>query len=172
MIATSYNVDADRKFRQALARAKAAVGDLRIPLGLIAADFRRSEKAIFKLRSRGGYPDLAPSTKVSERRHRERKKIGLTGLYPILVMTGRTRDSLINRSDSDAVTIITKSTLTLGTKVPYVRFHQKGTKNMPMRKVLFIGPESRQAESKEILGRPGRWKNILNEFVLEKMGAR
>ncbi|MBF0300593.1 MAG: hypothetical protein HQK51_17905 [Oligoflexia bacterium] len=73
----SYNVDNDRKFRDAIDRAIRATDDLRLPLTLISKDFFKSQRAIWKLQSPGEYPDLAPSTK------KDRERRGQP-YYPIL----------------------------------------------------------------------------------------
>jgi phage gpG-like protein len=141
------------------------VADLRVPLSLIANDFRRSEQAIFKLKGPGQYPDLKDSTKA------EKTRLGY-GVYPILKRTGRLGNSLTNKAHEDAIhEIVNKDTLIVGTKVPYANPHQDGAPkiNLPMRKVLFIGPEAPRFATSDQMGRLGRWNNILNKHVLKVM---
>ena len=118
--------------------AQKKVSDLTIPLIQIAQDFVKSRRAIFKLKSKGQYVDLAPST----------KKAKAPNVYPILKRTGRLEKSITNidpkkGSAGESIGIISnKNTLTLGTRVPYGIFHNEGTRNMPRRPFLFIGAES------------------------------
>lgn len=167
MVATSYIVDNDRKFREALARAKAEVSNLTLPLTLIAKDFQRSEKAIFLLKSEGQYPDLSENYKPEKK-----KAVGF--LYPILKRTGALERSLTTPTDPDTILeIVNQDTLFIGTRVKYAIYHQSDEprKKIPLRKFLFIGPEAPRFATSDMMGRPERWLNILNAFVLRKMGA-
>jgi hypothetical protein len=159
----SYNVDNDKTFHRAIVRAKSVTDDLRIPLTLIAKDFYKSEKAIFLLKGPGQYPDLAQSTI-------DKKEKAKVPIYPILMGPGTSRGrlagSLTEPTHPDAVNqIVNKRTLVIGTTVPYVIYHQsdKPRTKIPLRKVLFIGPESQFANSDQ-QGRVGRWMNILNDL--------
>ena len=169
-VVTSYEVDNDKAFQRAIERAKRAVDDLTVPLTLITKDFYRSEKAIFQLQSPGQYPDLARSTKKA------RARAGVS-VYPILMGMGTSRGKLaksLTEPDSpDAYNqIINKRTLFIGTQVEYGIYHQSDAprSKIPLRKFLFIGPESKFANSDQ-QGRVGRWLNIMNDFVLKKLGA-
>lgn len=163
-------IENQERFKAGITRAKEVVSDLRVPLTLIAKDFYRSEQAIFKLQSKGLYTDLADSTK--------KQKMRLTGqVYPILKLSGALERSVTEPTDPNAINeIINKDTLVIGTRLkskrgfPYPRAHHTGTSKMPQRGFLFIGPESRYANDAQ-LGRPGRWLNILNEYVLKHLGA-
>ena len=162
---TSYEIDNDKKFQNALKRAKAVTDDLTIPLTLIAKDFYKSQKAIFMLKGPGQYPDLKESTKE------QKQKAGFS-VYPILMRTGRLGESTTNPAHPDAINqIINKRTLIIGSKVPYGIFHQSDAPRtkIPLRKFLFIGPESSFANDEQ-QGRVGRWLNIMNSFVLKKLG--
>jgi len=52
---------------------------------------------------------------------------------PILVRSGRLRDSLTNPNHPDAIATVTPQSLTYGTSVPYAAYHQLGTQRMPAR---------------------------------------
>lgn len=163
MLATSYAVDNERKFRNAVERARRECTDLRIPLGLITKDFFKSQKSIWALKSPGQYPDLAPSTK------RQRWAQGQP-VYPILKRSGALEKSMTEPNDPNAIAqIINRSVLVLGTRVPYASHHQFGTFRIPERKFLFIGPEAPRFATNEMMGRPERWLNILNGFVLARL---
>ena len=64
----SYSVENDREFAAAVKNAIKEAGDLRAPFRLIANDFYVSQKAIFNLKSAGGYPDFK-GAKIGERRN-------------------------------------------------------------------------------------------------------
>lgn len=183
----SYSVKADKAFQGVLERAFRAVDDLRPAFNLIAKDFYRSEKAIFKLKTAGQYPDFqGPRIKDTwkdpgrpEARTRDGgktayqyyklKKFGFE--YPLLKATGALEDSVTGSSSPDSILIIDKKVLAIGTSLPYGIAHQEGLGNMPLRKFLFIGPESAFASNKEFSGRLQRWNNIINSYILRKLGA-
>jgi hypothetical protein len=162
---TSYSVDNDRLFREALAKAREQSSDLRIPLGLIARDFFKSQKAIWMLKSEGGYPPLAQST--IDRKERANKPI-----YPLLKDTGLLEQSMTNPKHPQGVNlIVNKTTLLLGTKVEYGVYHQsdRPRKKIPLRKFLFIGPEARRFATSDQMGRLVRWVKILEDNVLKQL---
>lgn len=151
------------KFQEAIARGRAAVQDLTVPLMLIAKDFYRSEKAIFQLSGPGQYPDLSPKYKKQKQKRWGR-------IYPILMASGALRDSVTSGSDKNSISqVVNRTSLIIGTRVEYAAYLQEGTMHMPARPFLFIGPESRYANSEQ-QGRVGRWMNILNAYVLRAMG--
>ena len=149
----SYIVENDRKVQRFLQKAAKSVDDLRDPFTRIANDFYRQNKATFSLTGAGTlegakrWPDLKESTK-------KQKKRNYGTAYPILVATGRLAGSLINPGHPDTVKNIKKRSLELGTNVPYAKFHQYGTRNIPMRKPVFI--RTRQA---------ARWLNIIKDYI-------
>lgn len=167
---TSYHVDNDRRFRNAVQRAAKAIGDLTVPLGFIAIDFYKSEQAIFKLQSPGQYPDFKNGGPQSRYAQLKQKKVGFK--YPLLVRTGRLATSLLGKGNAGNVTQISRISLTVGTTVPYGIYHQsdKARPVMPLRKFLFIGPESTFATNEQ-KGRLDRWTKILNSFVVNQAKA-
>jgi len=160
---TSYIVENDEKLALAMERAARTTDDLRVPLRSIAKDFRKSRQAIFNLKGPGQYPDLKETTKKSKER-----AVGF--VYPILKLTGRLDASVTNSGDKENVTRIRKLSMDLGTKTPYAIYHQNGTSKMPLRKFLFVGPESSRFANSQISGFPERALNTLNSFVLRKLG--
>lgn len=162
----SYSIDNDKRFRNAIDRAKREISDLTIPLRQIGDDFYKSEQVIFDLKSPGQYPDLSEKYKIAKK-----KKAGF--VYPILKRTGRLAESVLAPDAPDAIfNIIDKDTLIIGTKVPYGVYHQSDDprKKIPLRKFLFIGPEAPRFAFGPLQGRAERWLNILNSFVLAKAG--
>lgn len=182
----SYSIENDEKFQSALERAAKAAGDLTTPLNQIGADFRKSRKAIFALRSAGQYPDL--STKPfrawwekdeSLRRfypggYKEYKQAKFGFAYPILKQTGRLEKSLTQKSHPENISNVNIDEAEFGTSVPYGVYHQSDSprSKIPLRKFLFIGPEApRFAKGDALKGFPERSLNTLNSYVLRTLGA-
>lgn len=167
MAFTSYSVDNDRRFRDALKRAQDATTNLTVPFGLILADFYKSEQAIFKLKSPGQYPDYKSGGANSRYAKLKEREVGFK--YPLLVRTGRLANSLLSKSAAGAIAEITKTQLTVGTSVDYGVYHQSDDprSKIPLRKFLFIGPEAPQFATSEQMGRLTRWNNILNDWTLK-----
>jgi transposase len=57
----------------------------------------------------------------------------------------------------------------MGTKVPYGKYLQLGTKKMPMRKFLFIGPEAGRFGTDRTRGRLERWVGIIETDVSRRL---
>lgn len=164
---TSYSVDNDNSFKGAIQKALDQVGDLRIPFTLIAADFYRSQAAIWKLSGPGQYPDLSDAYKK-----RKQKKVGF--IYPILKLNGFLEVAASVQNGPGNITQITKTSLIMGVDgkaVPYAIYHQSDgpRKHLPQRKFLFIGPESIKFANSEQQGRSERWLGIMNEFLVQTM---
>lgn len=162
----SYVVDPEQRFIKALERAKRETQDLRVPLTMISKDWFKTNRTIFQLKSPGKYVDLKESTK-------KQKKAKYGFIYPILKATGRLEASITQPTGVDSINeIINKAALILGTKVPYAGFLQFGTRNMPSRPMVFFGPESKEwGTDKSFKIRPTQWLNILNSYILAKMGG-
>lgn len=167
----SYSIDNDRRFRDGLARAAAAISDLRIPFALIAADFYKSEQAIFGLSSAGQYPDFKSGGADSPYARRKQKLVGFK--YPLLVRSGRLAASILSPSAPGAIYSATEKLLTIGTSVPEGTYHQSDEprSKIPLRKFLFIGPEAPQFATSDQVGRLTRWLNILNDYTLKVLKA-
>lgn len=164
VISTSYDVDVDEAWAKKLREAQKKVRDLTIPLTLIAQDFFKSRRAIFKLKSEGQYPDLNEV-------YKERKQNEVGFAYPILKYSGRLEKSITNPAHPEAIiNIVNKKALDVGTKVPYGIFHQEGTKNIPQRKFLFVGPESiKNAGGDSFKGTAQRWAGIIDNYLADQL---
>lgn len=150
----SYEVDNDNQFKNALNKAIKSVGDLRFPMGEISRDIFKNTKKNFILKGDGKYPPLSPKYKAYKKKKRP--------TAPILVFDGDLRDSVTGTGNEDTILNIGKQSLVQGTKIPYAKFVQEGTKFMPARKFLFI-------DDAQII----RLKRILQDYVnakLEVMG--
>lgn len=146
----SYNVDNDKSFERNLNKAIKHVGDLRFAMGEISRDIFKNTRKNFILKSSGKYPPLSPQYK--------KYKSAVRPSAPILVFSRRLRDSVTGVGTGDTVRKIGKQTLVQGTKTPYARFIQQGTRKMPERKFLFI--DDAQAN---------RFERILSDFVTAKV---
>lgn len=171
MAFSSYVVRNDDILGRALERAAASVKDLTFPLRQIQIDFHKSQAAIWKLKSEGQYPPLKPSTIADKSRQRERARAGLPASpYPALARTGALMKSQVNPNDPHAISeIVGGNTLVLGTDLEYAVFHQEARDKDRLRKFLFIGPEAPRFAVGELSGRPTRWLNILNDYVLKML---
>lgn len=153
---TSYSVDNDRSFRNALARAKAGASELSQPLEAVGKDFFRTQAPAFSSSGANRYPDLSPEYKAQ-------KKSRWGFVYPILKASGLLEKSMVDPKDENAVAeVISGDTLILGTKLPYAPYVNAS------RPFLFIGPEAKGASSEQA-ARPERWKRILEVHVLGKL---
>ena len=168
---TSYSVDNDRKFRNALKKASEVSDDLRIPLGLILRDFYKSQQAIFKLKGPGKYPAFkgAINPKTNRTRYQDYKinKYGFD--YPLLVATGKLANSLLGPNNPGSISKITKLSLVFGTSIDYGVYHQSDEprKHLPLRKFLFIGPEAPSFAIDETKGRLQRWQGYIQDHIAQ-----
>ncbi len=156
-----FQVDPDQKFAKAVEEAAKAVGDLRIPLGIIAAQFFKSNKAIFSLGGPGQYQDLSARYKKQKQ-----KKYGF--VYPIFRAKGNLEASLTNQNAAGAISkVVGNTTLFLGTAIPYAIFHQSDAprKKIPFRPIVMIGAE--QQAPPELNQRREIWLNTIKNYVLQ-----
>jgi phage gpG-like protein len=181
---TSYEVLNDEKMSSALRRAASVSNDLKIPFSQIAKDFQKSRKAIFALSSAGQYPDLSTKPfyawwekddnlqRQYDGGYKEYKKAKYGFSYPILKATGRLERSVTDASDPENVTSIGPLELKMGTRTPYAVYHQSDLprSRLPLRKFLFVGPESKKFANSEISGFPERALNTLNSYILRSLG--
>lgn len=188
----SYNVINDKQFDKTIQDAIKEVSDLRAPFRLIANDFYLSQQVIFRLKSAGGYPDFK-GPKIGERRngplqrptpgrnpipnsfdsytpyqYYKEKATGFQKGYPLLKRSGALERATTSGNSPDSILVIGKETLEIGTDLPYADIHQQGGPIIPQRKILFIGPESRQGDEPgkaSLAGRLDRWTKIIDNFV-------
>lgn len=155
-------IENEKSFMAGLERARRLDEDLTQPLTQIGLMLSKSSRAIFKLKGPGQYPDLTPKYKA-----RKIRRYG--SAYPILRATGRLERSITDPKHPDAVLeVVNRDTLYWGTRVPYGRFHQ-GEGARRRRPFLIWGADSAYFSSLASTRR-GRALNILNNFVLRKLG--
>lgn len=167
-------------FERALDRLGKTTNDFRIPFRLIASDFYRSQKKIFKLKTEGLYPPLGGFNAnqvnefgVTKRQLAEDRKERRTGrsAYPLLWgETGDLKDSTLSATHPNSIFFLGNRELVIGTNVPYGKYHQsdRPRTKLPQRKFIFIdgGPNDASKDS-QITGRRERWLNIINDHVIQ-----
>lgn len=124
----SYTIENQAEFEDLLRRI-AKVGSNRFIMGEMARIVKKFSRANFILKGSGQYPPL-------KERYRKRKA-RIRPSASILVLNGFLRDGIIGKT-KDSILKITKNTAIVGTKTPYAKFHDEGTKNLPVRKPLFL----------------------------------
>ena len=157
------------EIKHTLDRLGAVTNDFRIPFLLISSDFYRSQRKLFTLQSPGLYEDLSPKYKPVKQ-----KKSGF--IYPILV--GKTRklsNSTLGHNNEYSVFRLDRNTLTIGSSVPYGKYHQsdEARTKIPQRKFIFIDGGSGDTSKDSFNGRRERWINIvqthINQIVLGRI---
>lgn len=163
------DVDPQSKLREFLSEAYQKMGDLTVPLQLIAQQWFKSNAAIFTLQGPGGYVDLTELYKKFKTKH-------LGSPYPILKLSGQLEASITNPGDANAISqIINKVSLTVGTRVQsaagasYAYFLHNGTSKMPARPVVLFGNE--QVAPQALNNRIESWRQILSKWVGEQIGV-
>lgn len=127
-----------------LNNVKKTAKDMRPYYEAIISDYFKSNEALIFSASPGKYADLKPKTKDQKQR-----KFGF--VYPMLVSSGRLKESMTNRGSSEAIVRMNKLNLELGTKTPYASYLQDGTSKMEARPPVLI----------DVGGRQKRWERIL-----------
>lgn len=122
--------------------------DLRPVWQLILADFKVLEGQQFATEGGLGrpWPPLSPQYAAWKAKH-------YPGM-PILVRTGRLRESLIGRT-RDTIEEMTRDTLRMGTAVPYAIYHQAGTKKMPPRPPIVFPEKAKD-----------RWSRLIHAYLM------
>jgi phage gpG-like protein len=185
------DVDPSKAFKRSLVDSARQSSDLRTPFREITASFFKTNKAIFKAKSKQGYfEDLSSkplyafwldddSPAVSKNNdskffpggYKDLKKKTHGFVYPILKASGRLEESITNPADSDALeSVVNKNVLILGTRVPYATWLQEGTKKMPKRPFLLFGNENEGfARTTTAKRRFQRWKEVLEKYCADTL---
>lgn len=173
MIKVDYGVANAARFNEVIANAKAAIGDLTIPLTLIAKDWYRGNRAMFLLKGPGQWTDLADGTNHGRTNYKAAKLRKWGFVYPILKASGALESSLTNPTDANTISqIINKDTLILGTRLPYAAALNFGyaARNLPPRPFMAIRPESGNARD-ETQGQMERWVGYIAAHVANVLQA-
>jgi phage gpG-like protein len=167
---------------------KDQVSDLRPPLLQIAREFYRSNRFIFKLQGPGKYTDFVGEKIANTWRDPGRPDIrtrngnftpyqwakvkkawpGVNSRgYPLLRASGRLERSITQDGSPDAIKILTKQSLIIGTSVEYGIHHQFGAPkaNVPMRKFLFIDASTTESTDPNLSRRSVAWTKALETYI-------
>ena len=166
----SYEVENDKEFQAAINKAIKQIGSLKTPFKLISRDFYKSQ-TMFDLnrKSAGSYPDF----KTEDSREQKENAVGFQ--YPLLVRTGKLMRSMTRPDGEGSINKITHTEVIIGTEVKnkkgylYPAVHQYGSKHVPMRKFLFIGPEAKRYATSRQMGRLKRWLGYIEAHVSKKL---
>lgn len=168
-----FNKKQFNNFQKALKKAASEIDNLSKPLSDIADRYYKSKKYMFTNVKTKDYVSAGSDLKESYKKQKlklTKKLVNRAFIYPILLLTGRLRKSLL-RGGADNITIVRPKSLTIGTSVPYAAYLEKGTKHMKKRSFLYWGPESlrtsREANTKELFKNIGR---ILFVYIERKAG--
>ncbi len=148
-----------------LLRLAKETSDFRIPFRLIASDFYRSQKKLFTLKGKGLWDDLSPKYKVKKAKNPPK---GAGFVYPILVGKSRAlSQSTLSKDAKYAVFGLSKDFLTIGSSVPYGKFHQSDEPRtkMPQRKFIFIDGGAGDMSKDGVNGRRERWISIVDTHL-------
>lgn len=177
MAGFEFVIENEKEFEAALNKLGKETGDFRIPFRLIASDFYRSQKIIFKLKSRGLYEPLGGrnpkevlpngETKRQAAERAKRRRAGI--VYPLLEGDNQNlKDSTLGPGHKHSVFELGRRNLSIGTSTPYGIHHQEGTKFMHQRKFIFIdGGSGDASKSSRITGRRERWLKIIDTHIEE-----
>ena len=144
----SYDIDADKQFKQAMSKAITSGLDLSFSMGESVRIIKKESTKNFTLAGFGQYPPLSPKYFARKQRVSPGTPI-LTG-----IRGGKLKNSIINTT-ADSIVLIGKRSVEFGTKAksskgyPYPLVVQHGTKDKktPGRKFLFFS----QAMVKQII---------------------
>ena len=154
-------VDPSGEFQKAVNEALAHVDDLRPAFGPILASWFKSNRAIFSLGGPGKYADLSPA-------YKKQKKAKVGFVYPILHRTGALALSITEPWGKHAIArMVGKTTIEVGSSIPYGAYHQFGTKKMPKRPWILVGAE--QTAPQEVNVRLQNWIKAIESLYKQKL---
>lgn len=156
MITFTY-ADNSETVEKALEAFESALADNRPALAEIADDFREMISEQFATEGRAGGTPWAP---LALRTLRRRRGAGSTILYS----TGALERSFLDPLAAGRVEELEEQSLTLGSNLPYARYHQTGTRRMPARPIVVLSG-----------ARSERWMEIVRRGIEEKtllLGAK
>lgn len=146
------DVDGVPQINRALGVLAKRVKDLRPAWQEIIEDFAKSEETLFQRQGNvGGLGRWAPLNPD----YAARKRAQGFG-SKILVRTGRLKRSLTNPHHGEFISKVRPLSLTMGTRVPYAKYHQRGTSKMPRREPIRLAETTKR-----------RWTRIIQRYLLE-----
>lgn len=152
-----------KRFEKILQRLLKRSDDWRPLFHTLGKNFRRSRETIFALTGPGGYKDLSP-------RYKKLKEEIFGDAYPILRASGKMENSITEEGDSDNISIVERRSFTFGSKDPILKYHNsdKPRKKMPLRKVIFWGPEAPKTMPLESQNFYDRAKQAMLKYLMRE----
>ena len=160
-----WQIDA-KKFEKILKRLLKRSDDWRPLFFTLGKNFRKSRESIFALGGPGGYKDLSP-------RYKKLKEDLFGNAYPILKISGELERSVTQENDPDNISIVDRRSFVFGSKDPILKFHNSDKtprKKMPLRKVIFWGPEAPKTMPHESQKFYDRAKNAMLRYLVREKG--
>ena len=149
-----YAVQSDSVDRM-LAAWQSALGDHTEAFEQIAEDFRESVARQFSTEGRAeGTPWLPRKRAGAVRLPRAQPR----GEPPLLIHSGTLLRSLTVPGAPGSVEELAERSLLLGTRVPYARYHQEGTRHLPARPIIVLSG-----------ARAATWVEIVRRNLEEKV---
>lgn len=139
MVGFSFTIEGEEQVARMLSRTTEKINDLRPFLDGVStflSTVAMAEQFSTEGGRTGGWAALSP-------RYAE-DKLQRWGSQPILVASGRMRQSLTGGGAGSVSRQIGGDTLEFGTSVPYARFHQSGTSRMPQRRIMDLADADRR----------------------------
>ena len=153
-----------RQLQKRIASAVKAVSDLSPAFVSIASDwYRNNQLSFFVTTGAGLYQDLNEKYKI-----RKMKAVGF--VYPILVFSGRLKDSVTNAGSGETIRQINATSMTLGSTVPYGVYHQSTEPRTVMPYRPFIINQTLKGEKMLIFKTAvKRWTRIIDSYIKRKL---
>ena len=144
MLRVTLQVDGEAQFDRAFSRFGHHTEDLRFLWADVASDFREIEQEQFATQGGHGHAWQPLSKKYGQwkaKHHPGKQILELDGtLWKSLTVKGA--KGHVERPDKDS--------LSLGTSLHYAKYHQRGTKKMPARKVIDLTEADKKKISRTI----------------------
>jgi phage gpG-like protein len=144
-------IHGDVQVRRELLRFAGRQEDASPAFRAVATLLRHSEERQFKTAGKhasGGWAKLKQATIEAKQRARERGEVKYT--RAILRATGALMESFTRKSGGEHTEIVQPHQLIFGSQVPYARFHQRGTSDMPQRRPLEVRGQDRTEMVKRV----------------------
>lgn len=176
MIRLRLEIAGEVQLDRAITRFTEGVADYRPVWPAISDDFRSLERRQFATEGAAGGGERWAALTAAYARW---KAVRFPG-KPILQRTGRLVGSLTDRSHPDAIEQAERMTLSLGTRVQYGLYHQRGTPRMQQRRGIQFTEAFKRAAMAHVQGylvemaTRGGWrlKNVRNpDFAGRKLAA-
>lgn len=159
----AFQIDPDKSFQKLISNVAEQTGNLTIPFVMMTKDWFKGNRALADIAGKGKYTDLTPAYKKAKM-----KATGQSTPYPVLFRSGALIGSLTLPNSPDSISqIVNKTILILGTKDRTALWHQTGAGRLPVRPMVFLGPE--QTAPDGINRRREAWIKIMEDYLNQVM---